>query len=320
MKPEISINIEGYNETLEIGALEETLAALRAQLYPLDRVEVLLIGSSAQIKHWAAYEANPAPFAAIRAIDAGESRYYALKNRGARESAADILVFIDSDIAPLPGWLGSLVAAINAGATATCGPSLFRDGSLESSRRLPLLVAAAISWGFIVGKGGRASGFLSHNLGFQRDAFERIGFREEFGRTLAGSVLLDEMNGAGIQPVFVPEQRVAHAFQWRWWFTRLHVRFGHEVYLLHRLNFRVVSRYARFLGPLDAIATPCWHVLLDFPKWWRYSGVLGVPLIKRLAGLILVLPCSFLARGGEMAGMVRTVFSEGRMRAFAERN
>ncbi|MFN3323614.1 MAG: hypothetical protein ACK5AZ_08985 [Bryobacteraceae bacterium] len=181
-------------------------------------------------------------------------------------------------------------------------------------------MAASISWGFISDRGGEARGFLSHNLGFRSDAFERILYRTEFGRTLAGSVLLEDMRKAGIRSSFVPEQRVAHAFNWRWWCTRLHVRFGHEVYLLHRLNLSSVSRRARWLGPLDAVATPVWHLLRDFPQWWRYSRVLRLKLHRRVAGLALVLPLSLLARGGEMLGMLGTIWSLPRMREFAARN
>lgn len=316
----VSIVVEGYNETLEIGTMDETLAALAAQRFPLEQVEVLLVGSAEQATAWESYACNGWPFAAIRTIDATGDHYYALKNRGARESAAAIVVFVDSDVMPEPGWLGALVGAIEGGAVATCGPSLFRQETLASSQKLPLLVAAAISWGFIAGPGGRAQGFLSHNLGFQRAAFEKITYRTEFGRTLAGSVLLEDMGHAGIRPEFVSAQRVAHAFTWRWWFSRLHVRFGHEVYLLHRLQLSSVSRLARWLGPLDAVATPLWHFLLDFPQWWRYSGLLGLPLPRRLAGLALVGPLSLLARGGEMAGMIGTVWSAERMREFAAHN
>lgn len=317
---DVSIVVEGYNETLEIGSVNETMEALRRQTHPLDRVEVVLVGSEEQTRAWAAFADSPAPFARVRTLDAGSNHYYALKNIGARSAAAPVVVFIDSDVMPEPQWLGALMGAMRSGAVATCGPSLFRCGPLESSRELPLMVAAAISWSFILGPKGIARGFLSHNLGFQSEAFGRIGYRTDYGRTLAGSVLFEDMRKQGIQPLFVHQQRVAHAFTWRWWFSRLHVRFGHEVYLLHRLNVPAVSRHAKWLGPIDAVATPVWHVVLDFPNWWRYSAALEVPLWKRVAGMAWVLPLSLLARGGEMAGMLGTVFAENRMREFAARN
>jgi glycosyltransferase involved in cell wall biosynthesis len=317
---ELSIVIEGYNETLEIGCIDETMQALRSQRHALDAVEVLVVGSAEQAAAWRTMEENPAPFAAIRVIETDGDHYYALKNRGAATACGEILAFLDSDVMPEPEWMGTLLAGIREGADATCGPSLFRQGDPATARSLPMLVAASISWSFIVGAGAKAQGFLSHNLGFRKEVFERLRYRTDFGRTCAGSFLMDDMRKAGINPVFQPRQQVAHAFLWRWWFMKLHVRFGHEVYLLHRMESGTVSGIARWMGPLDAVVTPAWHVILDFPKWWRYSGILGLPLWRRVAGVALVLPLSLLARGGEACGMIATLFAPERMRAFAAEN
>lgn len=320
MAPDISIIIEGYNESLDIGSAAETLAGLRAQNYPLSRVEVILAGSAAQVAEWRKLAASPEPFAAVRLVEAGGAHYYSLKNRGAEVASGELIAFLDSDVIPEPGWLPALAAALGAGKPASCGPSLFRKGPLSTSRRLALEVAASISWGFVAGPRGRAAGFLSHNLGFRRAEFERLRYRTGYGRTCAGSVLLQDMKRAGIEPELVPAQRVAHAFTWRWWCSKLHVRFGHEVYLLHRMNVDAVSRRAKWLGPLDALATPLWHVARDLPGWWRYSGVMGLPAARRLAGFALVLPLSLAARSGEMAGMLGTVFRPRFMSEFAARN
>ena len=323
---DVSIIIEGYNETLDIGALDETLEALRRQDYPLARVEVLLVGSPGQTTAWESIAADPAPFGAIRLVPADAAHYYQLKNLGAERALAPILAMLDSDVAPEPGWLHALTTAIAGGAEATCGPSLFCQGSAvgrgsaESACGLPRLLAASISWGFIAGPGGEARGFLSHNLGIRKDVFARFRYPTEFGRTCAGSVLHEGMRKAGTRLALVDGQRVAHAFRWRWWSTRLHVRFGHEMYLLHRMEPTAVSSAARHLGPFDAIATPVWHVLLDFPRWWRYSGILGQPFATRVAGLLLLLPVSMLGRGAEMVGMFGTLFAPAKMREFAAQN
>lgn len=320
MKPDVSIIIEGYNESIDIGTAGETLQALRNQTYPLSRVEVFLVGSAQQAEAWRRWEREPGPFSAVRTVIADGEHYYELKNRGARTAQGNIIAFLDSDVMPEPGWLQALVSALESGAVASCGPSTFRQGELLTAGRLAMQVAASISWGFIAGPKDRAAGFLSHNLGFRRERFERLGYRDDLGRTCAGSFLLDDMKKERVEPVFVTAQRVAHAFQWKWWFSRLHVRFGHEVYLLHRMGVSTVSSAARRLGPLDAVATPVWHIALDFPRWWRYSAALDLPLWRRLAGFPLVLPLSLLARLGEMAGMVATAVSPARMKAFAARN
>lgn len=43
----------------------------------------------------------------------GASGYYALKNLGAARAAGDVVVFVDSDVIPTPGWLASLLAAFD---------------------------------------------------------------------------------------------------------------------------------------------------------------------------------------------------------------
>lgn len=316
----VSIIIEGYNESLEIGCIDETLDALRRQTFPLGDVEILLVGSREQAEAWSALSSEPAPFAAIRVIATDGDHYYALKNRGAEQARGSILAFLDSDVMPDPGWLGALAAAMEAGAEATCGPSLFRSGEPSTASRLWMQVAAAISWGFILGRDGKAKGFLSHNLGIRKSVFDRLKYRTDLGRTCAGSFLMDALRSAGIHPRFVPAQRVAHAFFLRWWATRLHVRFGHEVYLLYGMGSGAVSRTANVLGPLRAFLAPPWHFVLDFPQWWRYSKTLGLPVLNRLAGLLLVIPLSLLARGAEGMGMLATVLAPRMMSEFAAQN
>lgn len=314
----VSVIIEGYNESLDIGCLDQTLDSLRQQSFPLAEVQLILVGSEQQASQWRQLYAQPAPFARIDIIATAGDHYYALKNRGASQAEAPILAFLDSDVIPEPAWLETLVTAIRGGAPATCGPSLFRSDS-NGPYSLPLLAAAAISWGFIYSPAGRHA-FLSHNFAIRRDLFRSTSYRTDLGRTCAGSALHDTLLQAGVQPRFLPAQRVAHAFFFRWWTARLHVRFGHEVYLLHRMDSGAVSRHARWLGPLDAILTPVWHIVLDFPKWWRYSRVLGLPLSRRLAGLFPLLPLSLAARSAEAAGMLFTLFAPARARRFAAQN
>ena len=222
---------------------------MRAQDYPLEKVEILLVGSPAQAKEWEPLALTPSPFAAINAIAAPGQSYYMLKNRGAACAAGEILAFLDSDVCPGPGWLRVLTDDIRKGADATCGPSMFQSSDPASASRLSHLIAAAISWGFIIGSRGTARGFLSHNLGFRKAVFDQLRYRTEFGRTCAGSFLMEDMRRSGVCPVFQSKQRVLHRFAWKWWIAKLHVRFGHEVYLLHRLDSKMVSSAASRLGP-----------------------------------------------------------------------
>ena len=102
--PRISIVIEGYNESKDQGVADDTILALTAQDYPLDGVELVLVGAPEQAKGWAERFADPAPFAAVTAVEAEGESYYGLKNRGAAVAKGEIVVFTDSDVRPTPTW------------------------------------------------------------------------------------------------------------------------------------------------------------------------------------------------------------------------
>ena len=208
-------------------------------------------------------------FLRIEAVGADGAHYYQLKNLGVQHSTGEIVAFIDSDALPNADWLRRIATGITSGAAVVAGITLFRWEN--GSRRFAgfLTAAASISWGFIVGDPPR--GFLSHNAAFRRVDFERIRYREDLGRTCAGSFLHESLIQQELPIRFQPEQRVYHAFNFRWWITRLHVRFGHEVHLLRRLNPQARHRWVRRLGPLEPLASMAWHMALDLPQWFRFS-------------------------------------------------
>jgi hypothetical protein len=212
-----------------------------------------------------------------------------------------------------------MVDALGQGHDAVAGVSLFRSSGTPAAI---LEAAASISWGFVTGPaaGGPARGFLSHNLGFHTRLFSGGGYRSDLGRTCAGSFLYSEWRSRGIDLHFEPRQRVAHAFNFGWWVSRLHVRFGHEVYRLRRIHDEQQMRWTRFLGPLEPVATSAWHVLLDVPQWWSFGRLLGHSALTRAAYLPLLLLLSVAARGGEMVGMYMTMFAPEKARRFAAQN
>jgi hypothetical protein len=210
-------------------------------------------------------------------LGADGAHYYQLKNLGVQRSSGEIVAFTDSDALPHYGWLQTIAGGIMNGAAAVAGITLFRweDGS----ERFPglLTAAASISWGFIVGDPPR--GFLSHNFAFRRSDFEYLTYREDLGRTCAGSFLYAALIREKLPIRFQPEQRVSHTFSFGWWITRLHVRFGHEVYLLRRLNRDAPHRWSSRLSLLEPLATMAWQYRLYsansgalFRRSWGGSG------------------------------------------------
>jgi glycosyltransferase involved in cell wall biosynthesis len=316
--------IEGYNESRDLGSADDAMQALLAQQFPLRDVEVILVGSAAQVAAWQARWGEGTPFHRVLAVPADGAHYYALKNEGVRHATADVLALLDSDARPEPGWIAALVGAIERGADVSAGVTLFRGDDGRPPSDPMLQVAAAISWGFVLPRGtapdAPPAGFLSHNVGFRTATFRRHAYRTDLGRTCAGSFLFADLRASGARIVFEPGQRVAHVFSFRWWVLRLHRRFGYEVMLLRRLAGTEQHAWLKALGWLEPPLTMLWHMALDLPQWWRFAGVAGASAARRALLLPLVVPLSFCARGGELLGMLQTRAAPEEMKRFAESN
>lgn len=319
-RPLISVLIEGYNDSLDLGSAMETVQAVAEQTYPLNRVEIILTGNEQQASSWRRALAEQRRFHAVKVI-ATDAHYYRLKNLAAGAASGEILAFTDSDALAERNWLETIARGIEGGATAVSGLTEFRPE--KGQARFPglLAVAASISWGFIVpNRGETGRGFLSHNFGIRRAAFDQIRYREDLGRTCAGSFLYEDLRRSGIAVSFQPGQRTRHVFTWSWWLRRLHRRFGYELYLLRRLNPAAEHRWAQRLGLLEPAATLLWHVTLDVPQWFRYSQYLGWSWLRRAAYVPALLALSIAARGAEAWGMYSTIANPERMRRFALSN
>ncbi len=320
--PLISVLIEGYNDSLDLGSALETVNSVAEQNYPLKRVEVILTGSEKQAAHWSEALTEEHRFFGIKVIGA-DAHYYRLKNLAVEAASGDILAITDSDVLPEKGWLEAMAQGIEGGADVVAGLTLFRYEHGADRWQAPLAAAASISWGFIIGDGnpgGAPRGFLSHNVGFRRSAVERLRYREDLGRTCAGSFLYEDIVRSGLSIQFRPDQRVRHVFTWNWWLKRLHVRFGYEVFLLRRLNPAARHGWTQKLWIVEPLATMAWHVVLDIPQWFRYSRCLDWGLLRRVAYVPLVIPISVAARSAEAYGMYSTMLDPERMRRFALSN
>jgi glycosyltransferase involved in cell wall biosynthesis len=99
----VSVVIPAYNAARTIGAVLDSLAAQEA---PPDEVIVVDDGSSDDT-------AEIASARAARVVRPEETRYAGgARNRGWDESTGDVVVFLDSDAIPAPGWGSGLRRAL----------------------------------------------------------------------------------------------------------------------------------------------------------------------------------------------------------------
>ena len=324
MRPVISVIVEGYNESSALGTVADAIDGLKRQDFPLNQVELILVGSSAQCSGWnKMYAREGLPFFRVRTVCADGAHYYELKNRGAINSSGQILAFTDSDTQPQPAWLSSIHRGITNGADVVAGVSLFRGESGWQPGHPLMQVAASISWGFIIGKAAcelsrMPNAFLSHNLAVRSKLFLQNPFRTDLGRTCAGSFLYRTLVESGAKILLQPEQQIAHNFSLGWWLKRLHVRFGYEVFLLRRIDLTYPNKWLARMKILEPLASMLWHILLDIPQWLRFGKLLGLNRSRRFGLLPFVFVMSSAARGAEMFGMYATLFAPGWMKRRAE--
>lgn len=319
--PTVSIVIEGYNETHDQGTIEDTLAALSRQTYPLSKVHLVLVGTNAQVAGWQRRFVQPEPFASIRSVAADEAHYYELKNIGAGLADGDVIAFTDSDVKPDREWLMAIVDTLRT-ADVSVGISRFQGTDHGTPGAALRQVASAITYGWILGAGpvGRSApqGFLAHNVAFRSDAFRRHQYAVEHGRTCGSMLMFTELRDAGLRIALQPRQQAAHYFTWGWWLGKFHYRAGYEVFRVRRLDNTYPHGWIGRLGLAEPLVTMFWHTAHDLRQWFRYSAAIGVSPVSRVLLLPALVPLSLAARGAEMAGMYATIASPEAMRRWAE--
>jgi glycosyltransferase involved in cell wall biosynthesis len=263
------------------------------------------------------------PFFSVTGIAADGAHYYELKNIGASSASGEIIALVDSDAVPEPDWLSTIVKGVESGADLTAGLTLFQSKYLKPDNFL-MQVAASVTWGFVVGgvHGSPlpATGFLSHNAGFNAKTLQNCFFRTDLGRTCAGYFLYKAFKKSGGKIILQPGQRVVHNFSFLWWLTRLHVRFGHEVFLLRRLDKEFYYSWLSKIPVIEPLLTMFGNVVMDVPRWLRFSALLGVSSWRRFSLIPIVIVLSCGARFSELVGMYMTLIAPNYTRRFALRN
>jgi hypothetical protein len=214
--PEFSVVVEWENARLAgMGRGTRMLAALAEQVRALGRaVEVLVVrdpgGTDADtLGPLLVDKLGTAPW---RLVDAPGGRYYELKNRGAAEARAPIVVFIDSDAVPDRGWLAALVGPFADPEVQVVAGNTYVDPQGLVGR------AFALGWFFPLRSDapagqGSTDHFWANNVAFRRELLLSNPFPgQEDGATRGACVeLADCLRGKGVRICKSTAAQVSHA-------------------------------------------------------------------------------------------------------------
>jgi hypothetical protein len=145
----------------------------------------------------------------LRTIAADSGDYYELKNVGARAAEGELLVFLDSDVIPEPGWFMNLLRPFEDEAVGVvAGNSYLEPIGLYGK-------TFALSWFFPLRATSTtvrpARKFFANNVAFRRSVFEQFRFPtlEDSSR---GScwLLANQLTASGVQMVQTTGAQVQH--------------------------------------------------------------------------------------------------------------
>ena len=209
MTPDVSIVVEWEN-SLHAGAqrADAALARLAEEVHASPRrIEVLVCHDEDTPPSVPLQPVGDAP--AWKTVRVPDSRYYELKNHGAGEAAGAILVFLDSDAIPEPGWLEALLAPFSDPAIDVVAGQTYIQADSTYGK------AFALWWFFPLRARTEpirpVRHFFANNVAFRRPTFLAHPFTPIQGTARGACLgLAATLRDAGIAIWHAPAARVAH--------------------------------------------------------------------------------------------------------------
>ena len=154
----------------------------------------------------------------------------AARNAGVAASRAPVVCFTDDDCEPVPGWLAALLRPLEAGATASAGPTVVPATSDGYARATQLIVDRLVA--------GSPSGFVpTSNLACARSVLLEVPFDERFPLYAEDRDWCARLHAAGHGYVWVAEAVVFHRLELDLLgFLRKHERYGRGAFRFRRAN------------------------------------------------------------------------------------
>lgn len=173
--PKVSVVIPVYNGEAD---LPDLISCLRAQTYPAERVEYLLVDNASSDRTAAILQAavQDAKSQGLTINCLSENQIqssYAARNAGIRDSTGEIIAFTDADCRPQPDWLYALIQPFTNTAVGVVG------GAIMALPGETLLEKYAMRKNTLSHQGTLSHPFCPYaaaaNLAIRRQALEQVG-------------------------------------------------------------------------------------------------------------------------------------------------
>jgi Glycosyl transferase family 2 len=186
---------------------------------------------------------------------------YDMKSEAARLGTADIVVLLDGDCAPVPGWLRSLVETFQAHPEAgvVSGRTVY-EGKTFLERACGVLCRA-----YVERRAMRTQHISNNNAGFRREVLRKHPLPSEAG-PFSSKLHADAIERDGWQLLFDGRASATHAFD-GWEMERdIRRNMGYGFIKVRQLNPRLpFGRVVRF----GYASIPFYFVARIVESWWR---------------------------------------------------
>jgi hypothetical protein len=138
-----------------------------------------------------------------------DCEYYELKNHAARVSSGDLLVFVDSDVIPEPGWLDALLSCFDRQEVdVACGSTYIDPTTLLGK-------AFGLFWFYPLRQRQpdmrQTRAFFANNLAFRRRTFDRFPFPTAHDTSRGACLALaEQLDAVGVSIWCNGAARVSH--------------------------------------------------------------------------------------------------------------
>jgi len=225
--PTFSIAVEWENARFaELERARRMLRELRRQLLevpsPPSKPEIVFLFDrhsidGRMVQETVESELRPRALPAqIRIVPTDGLRYYQQKNHGASITSGEIMIFLDCDVMPEPGWLAAMLAAFREPSVGAVAGQTYIEYTGVYSK------AFALFWFFGLRDASNelipATFFHANNVAFRREVISRHPFPDLACYRGQCTILGDTLRAQGIGLYAKQSARVAHPCPLGWWY------------------------------------------------------------------------------------------------------